>query len=120
MATLVHIVIAKHGRAVVEPKRQMKAAIRKNLFHYAKIVEDFQAARLQTFAARSREKSRGFVDNSKIDSTARQLTRERKTGRAGANDQNRYFGNLGCRIRGHCDSPGARIDAVDYNFAAAK
>ena len=109
IATLVHIVIAKHGRAVVEPKRQVKAAILENLFHHAKIVEDFQAARLQTFAARPREISRGFVDNSKIDSTACQLTRERKTGRACADDQNRYFGNVGCRICGHCDSPRTRM-----------
>jgi hypothetical protein len=46
----VHVVIAESSRAVVNAKRQVKAAMGKNLADYTQIVEHFQTSGLETLA----------------------------------------------------------------------
>ena len=55
LAALMHVAIAEHFRSFVAAKRQMKAAIGKNLADDAQVVKHFQAAWLQTLSLASRQ-----------------------------------------------------------------
>ena len=82
------ITVADHLRSVIATKRQMKTAAFESLINHTKLVEYFQAARLQTLAARADEIRFRLVDNSKGDAAPSQLASQCKARGACACDQN--------------------------------
>ncbi len=72
----------------------MKSTVGQDAIDDAEVIQHFERARLQTFAAGAIEVLGRFIDDADADVAASELTGERETGGAASDDENGKFG--GC------------------------
>jgi hypothetical protein len=82
-----HGLVAVMPLLVIQAHRHVVAAVGQHIVDHAQVMENFQAARLGPFAARTLEGTVGAVDQAKRYGTARQFNGQGHPGRTGTDDQ---------------------------------
>ena len=91
IAAFVHITFDEKSIAIVGTDGQVKLADAEHVVDDAEVVEDFEAAGLETLPFRADKIGRGFVDDAERDVAAREVAGEGEAGGAGAGDQDLGF-----------------------------